>query len=60
MLLAIILKQLSTTEPVSTKKPPTMRISRGLTRLSPESTPKVQLRPTLKSMVKNKIHTANE
>src|SRR5450759_3816234 len=43
MLLAIILKQLSTTKPVSTKKPRTMHISRGLTRLTRESTPKMQL-----------------
>lgn len=60
MLLAIILKQLSTTKPVSTKKPRIMRIQRGLTRLTPESTPKMQLRPTLRSMAKNKIHTVNE
>ena len=43
-----------------TKKPRTMRKMRGLRRLTPESTPKMQLRPTLKSMAKNRIHIANE
>src|SRR5450756_1440515 len=56
MLLAIMLKQLSTRKPVSTKKPRTMRKMRGLRRLTPESNPKMQLKPTLKSMAKNRIH----
>jgi hypothetical protein len=58
MLLAIILKQLSTMKAVTTKKPRTTRIPRGLTRLTRENTPNLQLRPTLKSMEKNKIHIA--
>jgi hypothetical protein len=46
--------------PYSTKKLRTMRKMRRLRRLTPKSTPKMQLRPTLKSMAKNRNHIANE